>query len=216
LIFYSNQQASSETSRKFHLNFYQVLIHDYFPENERKSIRERFNESKQFLADFLSSNQRCIQAWSSIVNGAYERLTINSSLLEQTDIFFRSSTMSTRTLEKLISNNVIIAIVHPTAKADPLVLDPNRTKEYATTTQFEKKTVICINPMVFDLDTISKYLIFFLIENFVLFVLGYGSSISAEASKFFLAVLLMHEPRCTNPMSDPIGSYRIRSFDKIL
>jgi hypothetical protein len=67
--------------------------------------------------------------------------------------------MSTRTLEKLISNNVIIAIVHPTAKADPSVLDPNRTKEYATTTQFEKKAAICINPMVFDLDTTSKYFI---------------------------------------------------------
>ncbi|CAF1398561.1 unnamed protein product [Rotaria sordida] len=175
-IIQNNQQASSETSRKFHLNFYQVLIHDYFPENERKSIRERFNESKQFLANFLSSNQRCVQAWSNIVNGAYERITINSTLLEQTEIFFRPSTMSTRTLEKLISNNVIITIVHPTAKVDPSVLDPNRTKEYATTTQFEKKAAICINPMVFDLDTTS-----------------YGSPISAEASKFFLAILLMHE-----------------------
>jgi hypothetical protein len=37
--------------------------------------------------------------------------------------------MSTRTLEKLISNNVIIATVHSTTKADPSVLDPNRTKE---------------------------------------------------------------------------------------
>ncbi|CAF3593497.1 unnamed protein product, partial [Rotaria sp. Silwood2] len=69
-----------------------------------------------------------------------------------------------------------IAIVHPTAKFDPSILDPNRTKEYATTTQFEKKAAICINPMVFDLDTTS-----------------YGSPISAEASKFFLAILLMHE-----------------------
>jgi hypothetical protein len=93
------------------------------------------------------------------VNGAYERITINSTLLEQTEIFFRPSTMSTRTLEKLISNNVIIAIVHPTAKADPSVLDPNRTKEYATTTPFEKKAAICKNPMVFDLDTTSKYFI---------------------------------------------------------
>jgi hypothetical protein len=159
LIFYSNQQASSETSRKFHLNFYQVLIHHYFPENERKSIRERFNESIQFLANFFSSNQRCIQAWSNIVDGAYERITINSTLLEQAEIFFKPSKMSTRTLEELISSNVIIAIVHPTAKADPSVLDPNRTKEYATTTQFEKKAAICINPMVFDLDTTSKYFI---------------------------------------------------------
>ena len=159
MIFYSNQQASSETSQKFHLNFYQVLIHDYFPENEKKSIRERFNESKQYLANFLRSNQRCIQAWSNIVNGAYERITINSTLVEQAEIFFRPSTMSTQTLEKLISNNVIIAIVHPTAKAHPSVLNPNRTKEYATTTQFEKKVAICINPMVFDLNTTSKYFI---------------------------------------------------------
>jgi len=153
-----------------HLNFYQVLIHDYFPENQRKSIRERLNESKQFLANFLSSNQRCIQAWSNIVNGAYERITINSTLLEQTEIFFRPSTMSTRTLEKLISNNVIIAIVHPTAKADPSVLDPNRTKEYATTTQFEKKAAICINPMVFDLDTTSKYFIIFFLNRKFCFI----------------------------------------------
>ncbi|CAF3303489.1 unnamed protein product, partial [Rotaria sp. Silwood2] len=152
-IIQNNQQASSETSRKFHLNFYQVLIHNYFSENEKKSIRERFNESKQFLANFLSSNQRCIQAWSNIVNGAYERITINSTLLEQMENFFKPSTMSTGTLEKLISNNMIIAIVHPTAKFDPSILDPNRTKEYATTTQFEKKAAICINPMVFDLDT---------------------------------------------------------------
>ena len=136
-----------------------MLIHDSFPENEKKSIQERFNESKQFVANLLSSNQRCIRAWSNIVNGAYEEITINSTLSEQSEIFFRPSTMSTQALEKLISNNVIIAIVHPTAKADPSVLDPNRTKEYATTTPFDKKATICINPMVFDLDTTSKYFI---------------------------------------------------------
>ncbi|CAF4361243.1 unnamed protein product, partial [Rotaria sordida] len=69
------------------------------------------------------------------------------------------STITTSILQELIATKIIIAIVHPDAAAASEVLDPIRTKEYATTTRFEDKALIAINPMVFNNDTTSKHFI---------------------------------------------------------
>ncbi|CAF4764666.1 unnamed protein product, partial [Rotaria sp. Silwood2] len=48
------------------------------------------------------------------------------------------------------------AFVHPDAKASSDVLDSVRTKQYVTTTRFEDKALIEINPIVFDKDTLES------------------------------------------------------------
>ncbi|CAF4462204.1 unnamed protein product, partial [Rotaria magnacalcarata] len=68
-------------------------------------------------------------------------------------LLFATSTVPRSRLQELISTKIIVVIVHPDARADPSVLDLVRTKEYATTTPYEDKALIAINPMVFDNET---------------------------------------------------------------
>ncbi len=70
---------------------------------------------------------------------------------------FKTSSILASTLQELIATRIIITIVHPDAAADPSILDPVRTKEYATTTRFEDKALIAINPMIFDNETTGKH-----------------------------------------------------------
>ncbi|CAF5021376.1 unnamed protein product, partial [Rotaria sp. Silwood1] len=52
-----------------------------------------------------------------------------------------------------MATKIIIAIVHRNAAAaPPSVLDPIRTKEYATTTRFQGKALIASNPMTLNND----------------------------------------------------------------
>ncbi|CAF2957101.1 unnamed protein product [Rotaria sp. Silwood2] len=57
---------------------------------------------------------------------------------------------------RLIAKKIIVAFVHPDAKASSDVLDSVRTKEYVTTTRFEDKALFGINPIVFDKDTLES------------------------------------------------------------
>ncbi|CAF2085152.1 unnamed protein product, partial [Rotaria magnacalcarata] len=153
----TNTQASSTTStvsiETFQLNFYRVHVHFLFPENERKAIYERFFEAKRFLTNLLSADSRCTQVWANIIADAYEKISFDSTPSEIHNLLFSTSTIPTSRLQELIATRIIIAIVHPDAAANPSVLDPVRTKEYAATTPFEDKALIAINPMVFDNET---------------------------------------------------------------
>ncbi|CAF3801091.1 unnamed protein product [Rotaria sordida] len=176
----TNKQASSATSTNsietFQLDFYRVDVHFLFSEKEKKAIYERFNDAKQFLINVISADPRCTRVWANIIGGAYEKITVYSSPSQIFRLLFTSSTITTSILQELIATKIIIAIVHPDAAAASEVLDPIRTKEYATTTRFEDKALIAINPMVFNNDTTS-----------------HGSRISRESCTLFLAILLSHE-----------------------
>ncbi|CAF1135828.1 unnamed protein product, partial [Rotaria magnacalcarata] len=165
----TNTQASSTTStvsiETFQLNFYRVHVHFLFPENERKAIYERFFEAKRFLTNLLSADSRCTQVWANIIADAYEKISFDSTPSEIHNLLFSTSTIPTSRLQELIATRIIIAIVHPDAAANPSVLDPVRTKEYAATTPFEDKALIAINPMVFDNETTSKHFIIIELSN---------------------------------------------------
>ncbi|CAF2837154.1 unnamed protein product, partial [Rotaria sp. Silwood2] len=176
----TNKQDSPTTStdsiETFQLDFYHVHVHFLFSEKEKKAIFERFNEAKQFLTNVISADPRCTQVWANIIADAYEKMTVHSSTSQIIQLLFSTSTITTSRLQELIATKIIIAIVHPDAAANPSVLDPVRTKEYATTTRFEDKALIAINPMVFNNETTI-----------------HGSLISRESCTLFLAILLSHE-----------------------
>ncbi|CAM2704830.1 unnamed protein product [Rotaria socialis] len=176
----TNKQASSTTCtdsiETFQLNFYRVHVHFLFPENEKKAIYERCCEVKRFLTNLLSVDPRCTRVWANIIADAYEKISFDSTRSEIHNLLFTRSTIPTSRLQELIATRIIIAVVHPDAPVNPSVLDPVRTKEYATTTRFEDKALIAINPMVFSSETTI-----------------HGSRISHESSTLFLAILFLHE-----------------------
>ncbi|CAF3909135.1 unnamed protein product [Rotaria sp. Silwood1] len=159
----TNKQDSSSTStdsiETFQLDFHRVHVHFLFSQKEKKAIFERFNEAKQFLTNVISADPRCTRVWANIIADAYEKITVHSSTSQIIQLLFSTSTITTSRLQELIAIKIIIAIVHPDAAANPSVLDPVRTKEYATTTRFEDKALIAINPMVFNNETTSKHFI---------------------------------------------------------
>ncbi|CAF5009971.1 unnamed protein product, partial [Rotaria socialis] len=114
--------------------------------------------------------------WANIIADAYEKISFDSTRSEIHNLLFTRSTIPTSRLQELIATRIIIAVVHPDAPVNPSVLDPVRTKEYATTTRFEDKALIAINPMVFSSETTI-----------------HGSRISHESSTLFLAILFLHE-----------------------
>ncbi|CAF5041440.1 unnamed protein product, partial [Rotaria sp. Silwood1] len=159
----TKKQDSSTTStdsiETFQLDFHRVHVHFLFSEQEKKAIFERFNEAKQFLTNVISTDPRCTRVWANISADAYEKITVHLSTSQIIQLLFSTSTITTSRLQELIATKIIITIVHPDAAANPSVLDPVRTKEYATTTRFEDKALIAINPMVFNNETTSKHFI---------------------------------------------------------
>ncbi|CAF1982207.1 unnamed protein product, partial [Rotaria magnacalcarata] len=176
----TNKQASSTTSTEsiatFQLDFYRVNVHFLFPDEEKKAIYERFDEAKRFLTNLISADPRCIHLWANIIAGVYENISVDLSPLQMYQLLFSTSNVATSRLEELIATKISIAIVHPDAAVHPSVLDLVRTKEYATTTRFDDKALIAINPMVFDNETTA-----------------HGAHISRESCTLFLAILLVHE-----------------------
>ncbi|CAF1523613.1 unnamed protein product, partial [Didymodactylos carnosus] len=181
-----DESAGSVTTRKeatfsnfvekFQLEFYRVEVHFFFSEKEKEAIYERFNSAKQLLINIISTDPRCTQIWSNIIDGAYEKITPLSSTSQIVQQLFTSSITTRPMLQELIAKKIIIAFVHPNTVASPSILDPVRTKEYATTTKFEDKALITINPMVFNYNTTI-----------------HGSHITGESCTLFLAILLAHE-----------------------
>ncbi|CAF3958560.1 unnamed protein product [Rotaria sp. Silwood1] len=187
----TNKQDSSTTStdsiETFQLDFYRVHVHFLFSEKEKKAIFERFNEAKQFLTNVISADPRCTRVWANIIADAYEKITVHSSTSQIIQLLFSTSTITTSRLQELIAIKIIIAIVHPDAAANPSVLDPVRTKEYATTTRFEDKALIAINLM--------KKAIF---ERF-------------NEAKQFLTNVISADPRCTRVWANIIAD----AYEKI-
>ncbi len=134
-------------------------MHYLFSEEEKKAIQECFNNAKQLLINIISSDPRCTQIWSNIIDGAYEKMSANSSTSQIVQLLFTSSITTRSMLETLIAKKIIIAFVHPNAPASPSILDPVRTKEYAATTRSDDKVLIAINPMVFNKDITGKHFI---------------------------------------------------------
>ena len=160
----SSSITSINLNRKFQIEFDKAHIHPLFNEEERKAMKERFDCAKRLLANIVSSDHRCIRIWSNIVDGIYAKMDGNLSIVQTVEILLTPPNTSPSVLEKLIQEKIIIGFVHPDAVASESVLNPVRTKEYATTTPFTNKAFIAINPMVFDVNCTRKSWIIISIE----------------------------------------------------
>ncbi|CAF3447639.1 unnamed protein product, partial [Rotaria sp. Silwood2] len=148
--------SSTDPGENFQLNFFRVDVHYLFSEKEQQDIKNRFYYAKELLTSIISNDSRCIQLWSNIVDGVYEKMSITTPNSRVIQLLFTSPITTRLTLQELIAKKTIVAFVHPDAKASSDVLDPVRTKEYAATTRLEDKALIAINPIVFDKDTLES------------------------------------------------------------